>query len=236
MRTTLKLLLILLISAVPAMADTVPPCYNQQNVCPQIGPTWNIVASGTLSAGGPVESFSLDWTITFIDQFFTSGSPQFGFATGEVVTPLFTGTTTFSGILGNFTTAMSNATVTGDGYLGFFSPNAEIDMEGGSTIQLFLLLAQAKKTPKIDDVFIYSCTVASACNAFGLPVSNGAILCCGGPITQSAKKVGRGRSKNDPKNVPEPAVGILLGLGMIVLFAGRNRPLSTRRFCTLLHS
>jgi len=195
MRTILASALMLGLFACSAKADSVP--------------TWRVTASGTFTAGGgSSESFNLDWTVTFVS-----------FQGFGGVFPLFSGTTSMSGILGTFTQTMSNALPSpAEGFLGFFGPDAQAEIDvvplnyypyGPTPLTLTYVKSHA---PVIGVPYIYSCSVPAPCAAYGTTTGIG-LFAGFGTITESAKKV------HAHAAVPEPSSLVLLGCGAMFLLS-----------------
>jgi hypothetical protein len=200
----LSALLLLALFSAPVKADSV-------------GPTWNIIASGTFSGhpGGlpPAESFNLDWTVSFID-----ASSVFlpGF-----VEPLVTGTISFAGVLGPLTSTLQAAPVTfekGGAYIPFFltTGQAEIDVPT-AYLDRFIPSAQMFTAPSLNGTpYVYSCLAPSPCQDYGSGTGIGLF-------------VGDGQVTQEAFLVTEPSTSLLLFVGMFpLILAARGTRLRSK--------
>lgn len=175
-----------------------------------VGPTWDVTASGSFSAGGASESFALDWTFTFVT------FPGFG-----GVFPTVSGTTSMSGVLGTVNETMQNTMLAeAEGYLAFWGPvaQAEIDITPGNYYPYYLPLTLSYVTanpPVIQVPYVYSCFVPTACAAYGTRTGYG-LFAGFGTIVETARKV--------PVATPEPgSLPLLLSAALLGLPFVRRR-------------
>lgn len=157
-----------------------------------VGPTWEISATGTFSGGGASESFTLDWTVSFVTMQGFGG-----------VFPTFSGTTSMSGVLGTFSSTFQDAMLNqaDGGFLAFFSSasQAEIDITTANYYPygpVPLTLGYVTANPPLINVpYVYSCAVTAPCTAYGSGTGVG-LFSGQGTIVQTARDI--------PAATPEP--------------------------------
>lgn len=174
-----------------------------------VGPTWDITAAGLFSGGGQSEAFALNWTLTF--QTFAPGS----------VMPVWSGTTSFAGVLGTFTQSFSGAFTnpSDGGFIAFSDPQGdEIDIHVSDYI--VIPSSQMNATPTLGVPYLYSCNVASICTAYGTTVGFG-LFSGTGTIVQTAH--------DGPAATPEPSTLLLLFIGIALVALIASRQISQRR-------
>jgi PEP-CTERM motif len=160
-----------------------------------VGPSWDITAAGIFSGGGPQsEAFAFNWTLTFQS---ISGSPG-------MVTPVWTGVASFTGVLGTFTDHFTEFTNPADGgFVSFTDPHGdEIDVLVSDYTGI--PSSQMSQKPTLGVPYLYSCNVASVCQAYGTTVGFG-LFSGSGTIIQNAH--------DDPAATPEPSTLLLLLIG-----------------------
>ena len=182
-----------------------------------VGPTWQVAASGTFTGGGASESFTLDWTVSFVTMQGLGG-----------VFPTFSGTTAISGVLGTFSTTFQNAMLAqaDDGYLAFFSSSSqsEIDINMPNYYPYGLeplTLAYVTANPPVITVpYVYSCAVAAPCAAYGSGTGIG-LFSGTGTIAETATQV---TATPEPASLPLMLSSVLLTLP----FLYRRKALASR--------
>lgn len=163
-----------------------------------VGPTWVVAATGTFSGGGASESFTLDWTVSFVTL------P--GLA---ALFPTFSGTTSMSGVLGTFSSTFQGAMLNqaDGGFLAFFSSASQAEI-AITTANYYpygrkpLTLAYVTANPPLINVpYVYSCMVSTACAAYGSGTGVG-LFSGEGTIVETAREI--------PAATPEPSLWPLL--------------------------
>lgn len=157
-----------------------------------VGPTWEISATGTFNGGGASESFTLDWTVSFVTMQGFGG-----------VFPTFSGTTSMSGVLGTFSSTFQDAMLNqaDGGFLAFFSSasQAEIDITTANYYPYGfnpLTLSYVSANPPIINVpYVYSCAATAPCTAYGSGTGIG-LFSGQGTIVETARDI--------PVATPEP--------------------------------
>jgi hypothetical protein len=178
-----------------------------------VGPTWDVKASGSFSAGGASESFALDWTVSFV---------IFGMD-GCCLFPVISGTTSMSGVLGTVSTTMQDLMLNeaDGGFLAFWGPDAQAEIDintqnyypyGLTPLSLSYVTANP---PLINVPYVYSCDVPSVCAAYGTRTGNG-LFAGFGTIVERVREV--------PVATPEPgSLRLLLSAALLGLPFVRRR-------------
>ena len=181
-----------------------------------VGPTWNVTASGSFSAGGASESFTLNWTVSFVT-----------FPGMDSLFPVFSGTTSMSGVLGTVSTTMQDVMLAeaDGGYLAFLGPDAQAEID--ITTQNYypygptpLSLSYVSANPPVINVpYVYSCFVPSVCAAYGTRGTGIGLFAGFGTIVQTARKVPV--ATTEPGSLPLLLSATLLGLPFVRRRMGR---------------
>jgi hypothetical protein len=186
--------LTVLLFALPAHADTLP--------------SWNLSASGYFGGfGQPAETFQASFTLHYGDEY-------------GLLLPLWTGTISFSGLLGDFTANYVDAVVSPA--LGYLAA----DDAYGDEIDFTLLpypwgpfgWDPLPPPEMLGTPYLWSCQDARICAAYGTYVGIG-LFSGGGELTQTVTRI----ATPEPGEFGLLALGIsLLGLG-VAYRSGRTR-------------